>query len=684
MSTSNSRDLLWKTQAPPHLREAWLKIDAAGATEAARAQACFAFAGHVMRYGVAVLDAASRAAGLPAPGQRTTLVDKRKPAFGDWSQALQALATQVAEAPNAPAKGLARGLVAEHAGSSSIAACRDLVQLRNGIAHGDEDDAIDLTRAPEQLPELRRLIRIIGAGFEGLRELPLCYLASSRRRSARTADGSLLRFVGEEALEHRVENANFGDLPDGALFLLIPAGALLLAPWLTAGERRGRPVITVQTVEQVRTAALPETALLPLSLPASTLAWLGRGPEAPAVRLPEGWTNLGLLGSGAMGDVWRAREGEGPDRALKVLRPELVDLQAFTERLRREWEAMRKLRHPNIPTVYALLEGPDHQLALVSEIVRGEPLSALLDRRALTRTSARRIADHLLSALQHAHDHGVIHRDVKPSNILVDEQGDAHLIDFGIARVEQQMRLTRTTDSLGTTAYAAPEQLQHGRADARADVYAAGRVLTDMLEAIEEPPDSPVRAVARLATESDPSRRWTAAKDMRQTLDPLWEDPARCPLIPGERVAGTYTVCAFGERLRPGIWQVAAEGESKEQWWLVIATREGDAEKALLGHIAGLDNNPTVRTRLGYTTRVRTDEGWLVALFRERLKVDPGRTLFPEPKAPKESPAGIDPGMAAAGAAAIGVAAVGAALAGGVFGLLGFAAKTAVKQKLKK
>jgi eukaryotic-like serine/threonine-protein kinase len=191
------------------------------------------------------------------------------------------------------------------------------------------------------------------------------------------------------------------------------------------------------------------------------------------------------LGSGAFGTVWSARD-ERLDRdvAVKLLPRERVNHARFE----REARAAARLQHPAIVTLYEAAVD-DEGAYLVSELVRGKTLDALLDQGKLSDQEILAVGISLCDALSHAHGQGVIHRDVKPSNVLVPTRitgsGDrAKLTDFGVAHVVGGDTLTRTGDVIGTLAYMAPEQADGREAGPEADLYALALVLYEALSGV--------------------------------------------------------------------------------------------------------------------------------------------------------------------------------------------------------
>jgi len=183
-----------------------------------------------------------------------------------------------------------------------------------------------------------------------------------------------------------------------------------------------------------------------------------------------------------MGVVYRARD-RVLDRtvAVKVLPVELADDHVLIERFEREARAVARLSHPNIVSVYDSGRDADVRY-IVMEYVPGVSLAQLLrEREQLPVPEAVEIAAQIASALAAAHAAGIVHRDVKPGNVMVDPSGAVKVLDFGIARATTDIALTRTAMVLGSAPYIAPETALGRSADARSDIYSLGCVLYEML-----------------------------------------------------------------------------------------------------------------------------------------------------------------------------------------------------------
>jgi eukaryotic-like serine/threonine-protein kinase len=191
---------------------------------------------------------------------------------------------------------------------------------------------------------------------------------------------------------------------------------------------------------------------------------------------------VGELGRGGMGSVYKAVHSEtGEPAAVKLLSPHLAHEEGFRSRFEAEIETLRMLRHPNIVRLFGFGE-EELYLFYAMELVDGSSLEQELQRgRRFDWREVARISVEMCRALRHAHDRGVIHRDIKPGNVLLATDGRVKLSDFGIARLFGYSRLTGAGNVLGTAEYMAPEQAEGRPVDARADLYSLGALMYALL-----------------------------------------------------------------------------------------------------------------------------------------------------------------------------------------------------------
>jgi serine/threonine-protein kinase len=251
------------------------------------------------------------------------------------------------------------------------------------------------------------------------------------------------------------------------------------------------------------------------------------------------------LGQGGVGEVWKALDLTlDREVALKILRPELAAVPELVSRFRTEALALARLSHSNVATIHGFHTEGDTTF-IVMEYIPGQTLDALVRSFGPMRCQrALPLFGQVLDAIGHAHEHGLVHRDLKASNVMLTHLGAVKMLDFGIARFLGSPHLTKDTHSIGTPAWMAPEQIRGEEADARTDVYGLGLLLYWLVAArlpfqgqshyelerahVEEPPPSPrqfapdlpeavEKAILRaLAKQRD--ERFASAAEMRAAL----------------------------------------------------------------------------------------------------------------------------------------------------------------------
>ena len=264
-----------------------------------------------------------------------------------------------------------------------------------------------------------------------------------------------------------------------------------------------------------------------------------------------GYTLESLVGRGGMGEVFRAVDGHlARAVALKVLAPGLVHDEASRDRILRESQLAASIDHPNVIPVYAAGEADGH-VYIAMRLVEGSDLRSVLRRDGrLEPARAIALVAQVASALDAAHARGLVHRDVKPSNVLIDSQQErehCYLADFGITTTASDLQPVDVSQRLlGTLAYVAPEQVRGDPVDARADVYSLGCLLFECLTGevpfvrdsdiavvfahLEEPPPKPSERVGELPSEIDAVIARALAKqpeDRYETCGELVDDARR-------------------------------------------------------------------------------------------------------------------------------------------------------------
>jgi serine/threonine-protein kinase len=280
------------------------------------------------------------------------------------------------------------------------------------------------------------------------------------------------------------------------------------------------------------------------------------------------------IAGGGMGEVWQAEDTVlGRTVAVKLLRREYADDATFLARFRNEARHTAGLSHPGIALVYDFGEGTDEDGGspyLVMEHVPGDPLSTIVSREgALSPERTMDVVGQAALGLQAAHDAGVIHRDVKPGNILVTPDGVVKVTDFGIARATNAVPLTRTGAIMGTAYYISPEQASGRPVTPASDVYSLGIVAYECLtgrrpfdgdtpvsvalaQVSQEPPDlpadlpDPVRELVRRMLAKDPAARPASAGDLGTEALALRPLVASAPTRPAAPPAPTRTMPLVG------------------------------------------------------------------------------------------------------------------------------------------
>jgi len=406
---------------------------------------------------------------------------------------------------------------------------------------------------------------------------------------------------------------------------------------------------------------------------------------------------LSRIGAGGMGEVYRARDTRlGRTVALKFLPEAFAQDRERVSRFQREAQLLASLNHPNIASLYGFEEA-DRKPFLVMELAEGESLDQRLRRGPMPLDETLAIALQIAQALEEAHDRGVIHRDLKPGNVHVNDEGKVKVLDFGLAKaleadsgvdsaetLTRSPTITRVTEAgviLGTAAYMSPEQAKGRRADRRSDVWSFGIVLLEMLsgqrafegesmtetlaaimkdpiplERLPQDTPPPLRSLLARCLERDPKRRLQAIGEARIAIEGMLTPrdasspahavhaavaPASPAVAAGRRRLGTWlpwALAAIGLALAAVAWLRGAGG--------AVAEPGGSVRKFLIetGTFADAGRRPAVLSpdgrRIAY---VHGDGIWIRDLFslEPRLLVSaPGRPPEEMPGDPMWSPDG--------------------------------------------
>jgi serine/threonine-protein kinase len=368
---------------------------------------------------------------------------------------------------------------------------------------------------------------------------------------------------------------------------------------------------------------------------------------------------LQRIGSGGMADVWLAEDPHLQRRvALKVLHRRFAQDREFVERFRREAEAAAGLQHPNIVAVYdrGEVEGTYY---IAMQLVEGHTLKELIDA-GLSPDQAVHLIRQVLEAAGFAHRHGVVHRDLKPQNVIVDAEGKATVTDFGIARAGAS-EITQAGSVMGTPHYLSPEQAQGLDVTAVSDLYSIGVILYEALtgrvpfeadsavaiamKQVSQPPQRPssinpqvspaLDAVVMRALEKDPGRRFQSAEAFIAALDAAARDPhaqqggtaAFAPLPP---------VVAVAEEDEP------IEEERDRSRWIIAAVIAAILIGLLVGLLLTRDSTTNVPDVTGATRQVAEkrleDRGFTIGDRREVRNEAAAGTVLEQDPPPGKAP----------------------------------------------
>lgn len=392
------------------------------------------------------------------------------------------------------------------------------------------------------------------------------------------------------------------------------------------------------------------------------------------------------IGAGGMAEVFRGFDPVlNRTVAIKVLNPQFARDASFVERFRREAQAAARLNQPNIVAVYDTGSDDGTQF-IVMEFIEGRTLGEFMQSgRKPTPVQAAEIAQKICAALAAAHAAGVIHRDIKPGNVMVTRDGTVKVMDFGIARVLGPETAPQTSAVLGTASYLSPEQAQGGPVDARTDIYSLGAVLYELLtgrppfmgdtpvavaykQVNETPvvpsqlnPDVPARldAVVMKALSKNPSNRYQTAEEFSADLDRVikGQDVEATPLLAGVAAGEATQVISRPAQTAVLPPMEEPDGSSRKVWlgiligilvvailagggYLLVNSLTGDGDSSVLVVVPDLVGQTREQAEAALTDRGLNP----VAKNRETdpADADPGTVVDQNPKDGVEVAKGAD------------------------------------------
>lgn len=625
--------------APPCLREPFLRARGSRGLASRRFGFGIGFGEALARF----LVAAFWAEGADPEDAVERRINWTTPSLGTWVELALRLAARVAQQEQAVARPLAVALWMRDPESGALAErLRELVRVRNDFAHAALGP--DMTSEAAGEAYSATMVPLLRSAASAL----VCF--DRLAVVAREADSpdTVLRFAGPESQVIRLPDdlrPALQSLPPSEAVLIDNEGrAATLAPFMCVRDRTGpHRARLVQQLHANGVRLLDPHQGAPVSAPehwyatwwrdkrpthgktlvvTGALGHLCTRPDRVPSRIAGRFEVLARVAEGASATVYRARNDEGEVVAVKVLHRGLASQRDQVRRLRAELSALsRAADHPHTVRPLELVDDPALGTILVMEYVDGVDLGRLFHERACSLREASRITGQVLSALRHLHQAGVIHRDVKPSNILMDHSGNARLIDLGIARLVDRTRDTRTIDALGTPGFAAPELLTGEEPTPAADLFSVARTFAWLCGQgrggiAEVGLPAGIQGWIRRATRPRSTDRYESASEMAEALEALgateWN---AAPVAPGDVVSRAYRVDESPRTQEPSIWRVTAtELATDEAVSLIVAPARTQAARALLATLR--------RVRQGRLAVFDDADGLTVGVVTPQTRID--------------------------------------------------------------